>query len=87
MVGVESFRSLARRSIAGKSLVRSRLPLCNALWRDRTLSRIQSQNFLTPSYNETDAIRHGFALAFPARKAHEHQERAGRRGKPVLLAG
>jgi hypothetical protein len=30
---------------------------------------IQAQNFHTPSYNETDAIPGGFALAFPARDA------------------
>ena len=86
MVGVASFRSLARRSIAGKSLIRSRLPLCNALWRDRTLSRIQSQNFHTPSYNETDAIPGGFALAFPARDAHDTRSELAARDKQVLLA-
>jgi autotransporter-associated beta strand protein len=47
---------------------------------------IQAQSFHTPSYNETDAIPAGFALAFPARDAHDTRSELGARfDKQVLL--
>jgi autotransporter-associated beta strand protein/T5SS/PEP-CTERM-associated repeat protein len=47
---------------------------------------IQAQNFHTPSYNETDAIPGGFALAFPAHDADDTRSELGARfDKQVLL--
>jgi outer membrane autotransporter protein len=40
---------------------------------------IQAQSFHTPSYNEADAIPGGFALAFPARDAHDTRSELGAR--------
>jgi autotransporter-associated beta strand protein len=47
---------------------------------------IQAQNFHTASYNETDAIPGGFALAFPAHDADDTRSELGARyDKQVLL--